>query len=84
MQNPLTVMTDKVMGMIKSMVMLAMRVSYRRGATADDIVDFLLEWTPCEASHYHAGLVEHVLLDLQAEGAVRRAGARWYPAGMAG
>lgn len=78
MQNPIIVMTDKVMGMIKSMVMLAMHVSYRRGATAEDISGFLIEWTPADRNIYHAGVVERALTDLEADGAVRRAGARWY------
>ena len=34
MQNPVSVITEKVMGTIKGMVYLAMRVSYRRGATS--------------------------------------------------
>ncbi len=83
MQVPITVMTDKVMNMIKSMVMLSMRVSYRGGATTEDISGFLMEWTPGEQAFYHVGLVERALFDLQNDGAVRRAGARWYPAEMA-
>lgn len=83
MSNPITVMTDKVMRMIKSMVYLAMRVSYRRGATPEDISGFLLEWTPSEANFYHEGVVERALSALEADGLVRRAGPRWYPVGMA-
>jgi hypothetical protein len=82
MQIPITMMTDKVMSMIKSMVVLAMRVSYRRGATAEDISGFLRAWSPDNERIYHAGLVERALFDLQAAGAVTRAGARWYPVGL--
>jgi len=83
MSNPITVMTDKVMRMIKSMVYMSMRVSYRRGATTDDISGFLAEWTPGEASIYHPGIVERALIDLQSDGLVKRAGARWYPVRVA-
>ncbi len=82
MINPITVMTDKVMNMVKSMVVLSMRVSYRRGATPEDISGFLMEWTPSEQAIYHVGLVERALTDLERDGAVRRAGARWYPVGL--
>lgn len=82
MQIPITMMTDKVMSMIKSMVVLAMRVSYRRGATAEDISVFLREWTPGDEGIYHVGLVERALFDLEVDGAVKRAGARWYPVGL--
>lgn len=78
MHNPITLFTDKVMNMIKSMVMLAMRVSYRRGATAEDISGFLAEWAPAERDIYHAGIIERALVDLEADGALKRAGARWY------
>jgi hypothetical protein len=80
MQNPVTVITDKVMQMIKSMVYLSMRVYYRRGATASEISGFLNEWIPSEQGLYHEGIVERVLQDLRNEGMVAQAGARWYPA----
>jgi len=83
MQNPITVITDKVMAMIKSMVVLAMRVSYRRGATTTEISSFLNEWAPSDTGMYHEGIVERVLQDLLRDGQVAQAGARWYPAGMA-
>ena len=41
MSNPVIAITDKVMRTIRSMVYLAMRVSYRRGATTSDISGFL-------------------------------------------
>lgn len=80
MSNPITVFTDKVMRMIKSMVYLSMRVSYRRGATSEDISGFLAEWAPGERDMYHVGVVERALTELQCDGLVDRAGARWYPA----
>ncbi len=80
MQNPVIVITDKVMSMLKSMVYLSMRVYYRRGATAEEISRFLNEWAPDGEGRYHEGIVERVLRDLLDEGAVSRAGARWYPA----
>jgi len=83
MHNPITVMTDKVMRMIKSMVYLSMRVSYRRGATPEDISGFLVEWAPGDENIYHEGVVERALSDLEADGLVRRAGPRWYPIGLA-
>jgi len=83
MQSPVSVITDKVMGMIKSMVYLAMRVSYRRGATTTEISSFLNNWAPAESADYHEGLVERVLEDLLMDGKVEQAGARWYPVGLA-
>ncbi len=83
MNNPITVMTDKVMRMIKSMVYLSMRVCYRRGATTEDISGFLVEWTPGEENIYHEGVVERALCALEADGLVRRAGPRWDPVGLA-
>ncbi len=81
MQNPVTVFTDKVMQGIKSMVYLSMRVYYRRGATAAEISGFLNDWVPAGEGFYHEGVVERVLQELQLDGKVDRAGARWYPAG---
>lgn len=83
MNNPVIAITDKVMRMIKSMVYLSMRVSYRRGATTEEVSGFLSEWAPENDSFYHEGLVERVLGELQQEGRVQRAGARWYPVGIA-
>jgi len=84
MQNPVTVITDKVMQMIKSMVYLSMRVYYRRGATASEISGFLNEWAPSEEDLYHEGIVERVLQELRNDGMVAQAGTRWYPAGQPG
>lgn len=81
MQNPITVITDKVMRMIKAMVYLAMRVSYRRGATVSDIAAFLKVWAPSEGNVFHEGIVERVLFDLKNEGKVTSAGSRWYLVG---
>jgi hypothetical protein len=78
MQNPVIAITDKVMSMLKSMVYLSMCVYYRRGATAEEISSFLNEWAPDGDRRYHPGIVERVLRDLLNEGAVSRAGARWY------
>jgi hypothetical protein len=83
MSSPVVAITDKVMRMIKSMVYLAMRVSYRRGATAAQLSSFLDEWTPSTAGSYHEGVVERALFDLRMEGKVTQAGARWYPVGLA-
>ncbi len=83
MNSPVIVITDKVMRMIQSMVYLAMRVSYRRGATTGDICGFLTEWAPASAPIYHDGIVERALDELQLAGKVTRAGARWYPVGIA-
>jgi hypothetical protein len=83
MQNPVAVITDKVMGMIKSMVYLAMRASYRSGATTTEIAGFLNSWAPSESNMYHEGVVERVLQDLVRDGKVAQTGARWYPAGLA-
>lgn len=79
MSNSVIAITDKVMRMIKSMVYMSMRVSYRKGATTQDVSGFLAEWAPEGQNFYHEGLVERVLADLQNEGHVARAGARWYP-----
>lgn len=83
MSNPVIAITDKVMRMIKSMVYLSMRVSYRRGATAEEVSGFLAEWAPDKEDFYHHGLVERLLCELQDEGRVTRAGARWYPVHVA-
>jgi hypothetical protein len=83
MSSQVIAVTDKVMRMIKSMVFLAMRVSYRRGATTEELSGFLHEWSPTATDTYHEGVVERVLFDLHNEGKVARAGARWYPAGLA-
>jgi hypothetical protein len=83
MSSPVIAITDKVTGMIKSMVYLAMQVSYRRGATAEELSGFLQDWTPCVSNMYHEGIVERVLYDLHHEGKVEHAGARWYPVGIA-
>ncbi|MEH6634006.1 MAG: hypothetical protein V7700_00750 [Halioglobus sp.] len=83
MQNPVTVITDKVAAMLKSMVYMAMRVSYRRGATATELSGFLHDWAPSASEMFHEGMVERVLQDLHRDGKVTQAGARWYPVGLA-
>ena len=83
MQNPVAVITDKVMAMVKSMVYLAMRVSYRGGATTTEIAGFLKEWAPSDADGCQEGLVERVLQELHRDGRVMQAGARWYPVAVA-
>lgn len=82
MTNPVNTIADKVMRMTRSMVYLSMRVSYRRGATPQDIAGFLHEWSPGEESIYHQGVVERALSELETAGLVRRAGPRWYPVGL--
>ena len=82
MQSPVAVLTDKVMSTVESMVYLAMRVSYRRGATVDEISGFLDDWIPAQGS-YPQSTVERVLEDLHRDGKVAYAGARWYPTGLA-
>ena len=79
MSNPVIVITDKVMDMIRSMVYLAMRVYYRRGATVAELSSFLADWSPAATGTYHEGMVERVLFDLEHQGMVQRAGPRWYP-----
>ncbi len=79
MNNTITVFTDKVMRMNRSMVYLSMCVSHRRGATVEDISDFLAKWAPDERELYHTGVVERALTQLQGDGMVNRAGGRWYP-----
>jgi hypothetical protein len=83
MQSPVAVITDRITGMVKSMVYLAMRVSYRGGATTTEISSFLNNGSPSESNMYHEGIVERVLQDLVRDGKVAQAGARWYPAGLA-
>ena len=82
MKQPITAITDKAMQTLKSMLYLAMRVSYRRGATVADLSGFLQEWVP-SASPYREGMVESLLQDLHRDGKVALAGARWYPVGIA-
>jgi hypothetical protein len=83
MHNTVSVITEKVMGTIKGMVYLAMRVSYRGGATIPEISSFLNDWAPGGSEMYHDGVVERVLQDLHRDGKVDHAGARWYPVGVA-
>ena len=83
MQSPVSVITDKVMGTIKGMVFMAMRVSYRRGATVSEISAFLDNWAPADDGRYRDSVVERVLVDLHRDGKVSQAGARWYPVGLA-
>lgn len=83
MSNSMIAVTEKVMRLFKSMVYMAMRVSYRKGATTEDISTFLEEWAPSQNNIYHTGVIERVLGELQRDGMVARAGARWYPLGLA-
>lgn len=83
MNNPIIVITDKVMAMIRSMVYLAMRVGHRHGATALEIAGFLNYWAPAGNGEYHEGVVERVLCQLHEDGLVTQAGARWYLTGAA-
>ena len=77
--NTITVITDKVMRMMKAMVYMALRFTYAAGATSSDIASFLAQWTPNGAETYHTGVVERVLVDLQHDGLVQRVEDSWYP-----
>jgi len=83
MQSPVNVITDKIMGTLEGMVYMAMRVSYRRGATVSEISSFLGHWAPSTHELSDESLIERVLEDLSRDGKVNQAGARWYPAGLA-
>lgn len=83
MSSPVVAITDKVSRMMKSMVYMAMRVSYRRGATVVELSGFLDDWTPAHADTNSLGIIERVLHDLHHEGKVSSAGGRWYPVGVA-
>lgn len=82
MSSPVVAITDKVSRMMKSMVYMAMRVSYRRGATVAELSGFLEDWTPAQAEANRPGIIERVLRDLHHEGKVSSAGGRWYPVGV--
>lgn len=82
MHNAVAVLSEKVMGTARSMVYLAMRISYRSGATVAEISGFLDNWMPADTG-YPESTVESILRDLQREGKVACAGARWYLAGQA-
>ena len=47
-----------------------------------DITSFLELWAPSDKNLYHKGVVERVLFDLQFDGKVANAGARWYLVGV--
>ena len=83
MHHAVTAITEKVSGTLKGMVYMAMRVSYRRGATVPEISSFLANWAPAGSDFYHDGTLESVLRELQRDGKVDYAGARWYPVGLA-
>ena len=80
MHNPITVLTDKVMQTMKSMVYLAMRMSHAQDISAAEIARYLSDRIPGGAQ-YHEGLVEGVLQDLHRDGRVGQTGMRWYPIG---
>ncbi len=83
MQSPVNIITEKLLETLRSMVCMAMRVSYRRGATVSEISSFLDHWAPAGDDRYNEGVVEQVLMGLHRDGKVELAGARWYPAGLA-
>ena len=83
MQNAVAAITEKVSGTLKGMVYMAMRVSYRRGATLPEISSFLNNWAPAASELYHDVALESVLQELRRDGKVSYAGARWYPVGLA-
>jgi hypothetical protein len=78
-QNPVTIITDKVMRMASSTVYLAMCFTYRGGATVGEIAGFLSIGAAGEDGFYHDGMVERALRQLQSDGRVTRDGAHWYP-----
>ncbi len=82
MNHSITVLSDKVMGTLRSMVYLAMRGSHRKGATAEELTGYLAAWLPRGAMQYECA-VESVLGELQRDGRVSRTGTRWYPVTVA-
>ncbi len=78
MAASITVITDKVMLMTRSMVYMAMRFAPFQGATVTDLVDFLNDRIPSGQQGIHGGLVERVLEELRLDGVVSRQQDRWY------
>ncbi|PLW66698.1 hypothetical protein [Pseudohalioglobus lutimaris] len=78
MSNPVTIISDKVVRMLNSIVYLVICASHRNGSTSVDITRSLGGLAPVHADIYHQGMVERALEDLQREGRVARAGSRWY------
>ena len=76
MNNPLTVISEKVVHMMNAMVYLA--TSAGDGATSGDIARSLGHLAPVHADTYHQGMVERSLHDLQQQGRVVRSGSRWH------
>ncbi len=79
MQNPVIIITDKVMRMAGSVVYLALCATYRGGATVAEIAGFLRTGPAGESGFYHDGMVERLLRQLHTDGRVTRDGAYWYP-----
>ena len=84
MSNPVVIITDKVIRMIRSMVYLAMRLERQGGATSEDISRFLHSRGAGIQGSFHLGVVERALWELHSEGLVDNAGARWYLADARG
>jgi hypothetical protein len=77
--NPVTVITDKVMRMGRSMVYLAMRVYPGSSVSPAEISHYIEQNTALVG--FHAGAVELALRELYSEGLVQRSGSRWSLAG---
>jgi hypothetical protein len=77
--NPVIVITDKVMRMIRSMVYMAMKVQPGSSVSPDEISHFINQRS--SRNRFHAGVVELALQDLHRDGVVQRSGARWQLSG---
>lgn len=80
MTNPVSIISEKIVHTLNSMVYLATRCGRSNAASSHDISRSLGELAPVHADIYHQGMVERALDDLHREGRVARSGGLWYRA----
>ena len=81
MAGSVTVISDKIMRLMRSMVYFALKVQPGRELSADELSLYINR--NAAAGAVHSGVVELALQELYSQGRVRREGARWCLQGAA-
>jgi hypothetical protein len=81
MAGTVTVISDKIMRLMRSMVYFALRVQPGQELSAIELSHYINRTGV--AGSVHHGVVEFALQELLSEGRVRRQGARWCLQGAA-
>jgi len=77
MQSRINCVTEAAGDMLKSFIVMSMKIMFRGGASGAQIRDFLSLYMPEQEQVYNGSQVLNALQDLERDGTVKRQGFTW-------